>query len=109
MRIVVGCGVGCSVVGISVVVGVSVVEVVGGVNVDLGEFERAVVDRTGSVVVGFLSDVRTAVVDGIVGVVAGGLLVVEPIAVVSLFSCLFSNTNSTISSTTLKAGTGVRY
>lgn len=104
MRVVVpGCWVVLSVVVVSAVVGVSVVEVpVGMIVVD---FEVGV---WGSVVVVFSSDVVTTVVGVVVGVATGELDelgVVVIIAVVPLFSCLFSSTNSTISSTTLKADT----
>lgn len=100
-RVVVpGCWVVLSVLIISVVVGVSVVEVlVGMAVVDLEERVG------GSVVDVFWSDVVATVVDVVVGVVTGGLVVVVVIAVVLLFSCRFSSTNSTISSTTLKADT----
>lgn len=95
MRVVVpGCSVVLSAVIVSVVVGVSVV------------IGMVVVEGVwGSVVVVFSSDGVTMVVDVVVGVVTGGLVVVVLLVAVSLFSCLFSNTKSTISPTTLKADT----
>ena len=98
MRVVVPGGwVVRSAVVVSVVGGVSIVEVLVGMVV-VG-FEEGV---EGSIVVVFSSDVVTMVVDVVAGVVTGGVVVV--IAVL-LFSCLFSSTNSTISSTTSKADT----
>lgn len=89
---------------ISVVVGVSVVEVLVGMAVV--DLEEGVGD---SEVVVFWSDgvftvVDVVVEDVVVDVVNGGIVVVVVIAVV-LLPCLFSSTNSTISSTTLKADT----
>lgn len=102
-----GCWVVLSVVVVSIMVGASVEVLVGMAIVGVEEGVE------GTVIVVCLSEAVATVVDVVVGVgvgvVAGGLVVVVVIAIVSFPPCLFSSTNSTNSSTTLKADTVVMH